>query len=68
MASGWPAAGDPIQVDVIDVETAADVVTIEVYNRAILLVHLDAEEIRQIHRLCGTLEAASKGETDALHR
>ena len=60
---GRPASGDPIQVDVIDVETAAEVVTVEIYNRAILLVHADAEEIRQIHRLCGTLEAASKGET-----
>ena len=55
---GDPEAGDPIQVDLIDVETADDVISIEVFNRAILLFHSDSEDMRRIHRVCGVLEAA----------
>jgi hypothetical protein len=61
---GDPKAADPIQVDVIDLETDTDVVSIEVFNRAIFLVHADDEEMRQIHRLCGVLEAAASGGPD----
>lgn len=56
---GDPKAGSPIQVDLIDLETDRDIVSIEVFNRAIALVHGDSEEVRRIHRVCGVLEAAS---------
>jgi hypothetical protein len=56
---GEPTACDPIQVDLIDVETADDVISVEVFNRAMLLVREDIEEMRRIHRVCGVLEAAA---------
>src|SRR5688572_6147278 len=56
--------GNPIQVDVIDLETDTDVVSIEVFNRAIALVHGDSEEMRRIHRVCSVLEAAASGGPD----
>lgn len=61
---GAPKAGDPMQVDVIDLETDTDVVSIEVFNRAITLVHDDSEEVRRIHRVCAVLEAATSGGPD----
>jgi hypothetical protein len=61
---GDPKIGDPIQVDVIDLETDTDVFSVEVFNRAISLVHADSEEIGRIHRVCGALEGASSGAAD----
>ena len=61
---GNPKIGDPIQVDVIDLETDTDVVSILVFNRAIALVNADSEEMRRIHRVCGALEAAASGGSD----
>jgi hypothetical protein len=58
---GDPKAGDPIQVDLLDLETDTDVVSIEVFNRAIFLGHTQDEEMRRIHRVCGVLEAAASG-------
>jgi hypothetical protein len=60
---GDPKAGDPIQVDLLDLETDTDVVSIEVFNRAISLGHAD-EDMRRIDRLCGVLEAAASGRPD----
>src|SRR5207253_7032762 len=45
---GDPKAGDPIQVDVIDLETDTDVVSIEVFNRAIILLGDESEEMQRI--------------------
>lgn len=56
---GDPKVGDPIQVDVIDLETDEDVVSLHVFNRAICLLHADSEEMRRIHRVCGALESAA---------
>jgi SEC-C motif len=61
---GDPEAGDPMQVDLIDLETEADVVSIEVFNRAIALVHADGEDMQRIHRVCGALEGATSGGPD----
>jgi hypothetical protein len=61
---GNPKAAAPIQVDVLDLETDTDVVSIEVFNRAIFLTHEDSEEIRRIHRVCGVLDAAASGGPD----
>ena len=61
---GDPKIGNPIQVDVIDLETDVDVVSVEVFNRAIALVNTNSEEMRRIHRVCGALEAATSGGSD----
>lgn len=61
---GNPKIGDPIQVDVIDVETETDFVSVELFNRAICLVHEDSSELQRLHRTCGTLEAAVPGGPD----
>lgn len=60
---GNPKVGDPIQVDIIDIESDRNVVTIQLYNRAIFLVRDDeSEELQRIHRACVVLEqAASAG-------
>jgi hypothetical protein len=56
---GDPKAGVPIQVEVIDLETAEDVFSIEVFNRGVFLFHEDSDEMRRIHRVCEVLEAAA---------
>jgi hypothetical protein len=61
---GDPKAGDPIQVDVLDLETETDIVSIEVFNRAISLIYGESEEMRRIHRVCGILEAAAPDDAD----
>jgi hypothetical protein len=54
---GNPTAADPIQVDIIDLETAEDIFSIEIFNRRIALSEPDNQEIRRIHRVCEALEA-----------
>lgn len=61
---GDPKAGSPIQVDVIDVETDEQILSIEVFNRAIGLFEEDFEELRRIHRACQALEAADSDGPD----
>ena len=61
---GDPKAGDPMQVDVIDLETDEDLISIELFNRAIGLSHEDSEEVRRIHRVCEVLEVAAAGGPD----
>ena len=56
---GDPRAGLPIQVDRIDLETDGDVISVEIFNRAILLMHHDRDEVRRIHRVCEVLAAAA---------
>ena len=56
---GNPEAGDPIQVDMIDLETADDVISLEVFNRAIVRFQEDSEDMRRLHRVCEVLEAAA---------
>jgi hypothetical protein len=58
---GDPRAGDPIQVDIVDVETPDRMMTVEVYNRAISLFTSDEDDLfRRIHRVCETLRAAAR--------
>lgn len=61
---GDPAAGDPIQVDVIELHTGDDVIIVEMINRAIFLIHTDSDTLKSIHRVCHVLEAASAGVAD----
>ncbi len=59
---GAPKAGEPIQIDLIDIETEDDLISIEVFNRALVLADLEGEdvdeEMRRIERVCTTLERA----------
>ena len=43
----------------IDMETADDVISIEVFDRAMLLLRENSDEMRRIHRVCRALEAAA---------
>jgi hypothetical protein len=56
---GNPRVGDPIQIDIIDVETSDRTLTVEIYNRAIECVLGASETTRALHRICETLRAAA---------
>ena len=60
---GNPKIGDPIQVDIVDLETDTDVFSIEVFNRAISLVEDGGDSMQGVERLCHTLEAAASSES-----
>ncbi len=63
-AWGDPEAARPIQVEIIDIETADDdIITIEVYNRGPLLLFQNTEETRSLHRLCEAMRTAPAGRT-----
>lgn len=62
---GDPKSGTPIQVDVIDIETADDIVSIEIFNRAMCMVTEPGEEVRRIHRACAVFEAPDAGAAGA---
>ena len=59
---GDPQIGEPIQVDIVDITAEARHLTIEIFNRAILLVHSDLEEVASIHRICETLRSSASGQ------
>jgi hypothetical protein len=61
---GNPKIDDPIQVDIIDLETDTDVLSIEVFNRAISLVQEGRDPMQGIERLCHALEAAASGQSE----
>jgi hypothetical protein len=63
---GFPQAAHPIQVDIIDIETQHGRLTIEVLNRALVLLHSEDPDVEGLFRLCETLRRAAAGETDAL--
>jgi len=58
---GDPGAGDPIQVDIIDLEVGRAWITVQIFNRAIALIAgEEGDDVGRIHRLCGALEAAAR--------
>lgn len=57
---GDPAVGSPMQVDRLEIEYDAGTTRITVYNRAIMLVHTDDEQMRRLHRICGVIERANE--------
>ena len=63
---GSPDAATPVQVDIIDLQTAEETFTFQVFNRALLLMADASEEPRRIHRVCETMRRAAAGEPDAL--
>ena len=55
---GDPKLRESIQVDIIDLETDDDVVSLVAFNRTVSLEESDNEEMWRIQRACETLEAA----------
>ena len=55
---GDPSWGEPIQYDRLVVKSRSGVTEIEVFNRAIHLVHFETEPILRIHRVCEVVRRA----------
>ena len=53
-------------MDIVDVATEGEHLTIEIFNRAISFVNFDSEGVRSIHRICETLRAVAAGGTEAV--
>lgn len=62
-AWGDAAAADPIQIDLIELQTDDDAIDIEVLNRAAWLLSGD-DEAKRLHRACEALEAFADRGTD----
>jgi hypothetical protein len=57
---GDPDAATPIQVELIDIETFdGDIITIEVFNRGVLLLAENSEDTRRLHRLSEILRTTN---------
>jgi hypothetical protein len=55
---GDSTLADPIQVEMIDLETGDETFSIEIFNRGISLLSTDSDEMRRIHRVCETLRSS----------
>jgi len=53
---GIPDAGDPVQVDLLEIDHEMGTTKIALYNRAIMLFQTNEEIYRRIHRLCCIIE------------
>jgi hypothetical protein len=53
---GIPDAGEPVQVDLIEIEHEQGTTKIVLYNRAIMLFQTNEEIYRRIHKLCCIIE------------
>lgn len=53
---GDPAAGDPIQIDLLEIEHPGGPTRITLYNRAIMLFATNDELFVQIHRVCCAID------------
>ncbi|HEY0874610.1 MAG TPA: SEC-C metal-binding domain-containing protein [Vicinamibacterales bacterium] len=63
---GDETVANPIQFDLIEVDTPRDGLVIEVFNRAVLLLHDNTELTRSIHRICVGLDRLAGGEAVAV--
>lgn len=53
---GDPSWGDPIQYDYLEVESPSGMKSLEIFNRAILLLTRNTEETRRAHRIMYSVE------------
>jgi len=53
---GIPDAGDPVQVDFLEIDHELGTTKITLYNRAIMLFQTNEEIYKRIHRLCCIIE------------
>jgi hypothetical protein len=54
---GDQTAGDPVEVDRLEIETGDKDISAIVLNRGISLLSTDNEEIRRLHRFFGVLHS-----------
>ena len=55
---GDPAAGEPIEVDVLDIETDQGKIGLRVFNRGAMLALGGSDEVRRLHRFIITVREA----------
>lgn len=53
---GDPSLGEPIQYDYLEIASSSGVKTLEVFNRAILLLSNNTDETRRVHRIVYAVE------------
>jgi len=53
---GIPDAGDPVQIDWLQITHGRGTTEITVYNRAIMLFHTENQIYPRMHRLCSGIE------------
>lgn len=64
---GNPTDGTPVQIELVDVVTEdGDSLSIDVYNRALLLLRTDDPSARAVHRVCETLRRAAEGRAEVI--
>jgi hypothetical protein len=52
---GNPDWGDPIEIDLLNIETKSGIVSIRVFNRGIILLMTNDETMKRLHRFFGVL-------------
>jgi hypothetical protein len=57
---GDPEWGDPTEVDRLEIDTYRETRVITIYNRGILLMATDSEDVRRLHRFCLVLQKAAQ--------
>jgi hypothetical protein len=55
---GDPAAGEPIEADVLEIETDQGTIRLRVFNRGAALVLGGSDEVKRLHRFIVTLREA----------
>jgi len=53
---GDRTAGDPIEVDRLEVETAERSIAVTVFNRGVAMLSANSDEIGRLHRFFGVIE------------
>ncbi len=53
---GDPEWGEPIEVDRVEIDADGQTTIITIYNRAILLMATDSEDVKRLHRFCFVLQ------------
>lgn len=57
---GDPEWGYPTEVDRLEIDTDGETTVITIYNRGILLMASDSEDVRRLHRFCVVLQKAAE--------
>jgi hypothetical protein len=56
---GDPEWGDPTEIDCLEIDTDRQTTVITIYNRGILLMSTDSEDVKRLHRFCFVLQKAA---------
>ena len=60
---GDPKVGDPVEVDLLRIDTRSASHEIRVFNRGIMLFLIDDEQMRRLHRFLGKLRHSANQES-----